>query len=71
MSDSKCSSCKHCWSNPYGRELGWADRPYAATLHCRRYPPTGSFDASCITPSTTAAWPIVDSSWWCGEFVQK
>lgn len=72
MSDSRtCNGCKHCWTNPYGRELGWADRPYAETLHCRRYPPNRSFDQGKVTASTTAAWPIVDRDWWCGEFAQK
>jgi hypothetical protein len=68
---SECANCRHCWENPYGRELGFRDRPYASTLHCRRYPPTRSFDQSNVTPSTTAAWPIVEGGWWCGEYADK
>jgi hypothetical protein len=57
-SDAKqCSNCEY-YEAKQGERYG----------HCKRYAPRPKIDKT-IT-ACQPVWPIVQASWWCGEFKQ-
>lgn len=63
VSEMKCEECRYLYEVPDG----------STRVVCVRNPPTPVFDPQTAATDqyVKAAWPIVQMSWFCGEFKPK